>query len=113
MAWAEFLRRSGELLRQAETVAREVIGCAVETLLQSVIGIKRQCDRFRMPRERSFLLQLKISGKAAQAVHLVPHLAGGSIGRAAEACVQAAHPCEKPFEFRIERISCRGQLAFA
>ena len=103
----------GECLGELESVACEVVGGAVDTLLEHSAGIQGSFDGVGVAAERAFALHFEVGREAAQAVHLVAHFAGSCFGGATQAGVHGAHVIEEGLKFRVERISGGSELLLA
>ncbi len=102
-----------EAFREVETVAGKVVCRAMHTLLEDAIGMQRADDRLSVPSKRFFALQLVVRSQTTQAVHLVAHLAGRDVGRAAQSRIKGAHPLEERHDICIEGVAGRSEFALA
>ena len=57
-------------------------------------------------------LELEVGGQGAQAIHLVAHFSGRSIGRLAESFVLRLQPLDESVEFGVEGVAGGGEFLF-
>ena len=88
-----------KFLGQLVPMARKVVRGPMDTLLQGATGIESLADGLGMTSQRRFALQLEVGCQPSETIHLVPHLAGRSLGRSPQSCIHAAHPLQQRSQF--------------
>ena len=81
--------------------------------MQRSIWIERLADGVCVATERGFLLQLKVGGERAQAIHLVANLAGRCLCRAVEPLIERSRPFQKGSQLGIKCVSGRSEFLLA
>ena len=107
MPWLGIGGLPGQLFGQLKSVVGKVVGRAMHPLLQSPAGIEPPAESFGLTRELPLALQLEVCGQAAQAAHLLAHLAGRSLRRAAQARIECTQPVDHWRQLGLQRRARR------
>lgn len=73
---------------ERRSIAGQIGDAADRPLLRMAIGEEVEAKRVHVAADAGFTLQLVVGGQAAEAVHLVAHLRGRNVGRAAETGIE-------------------------